>query len=76
MRRYFADSARRNVHESAFIKDRGISGDTEEMVYTLRDIIKEYSMETTNSPSTSVQPHIVFPLEPLEVVNLYNPISR
>ena len=35
VRRYFADSARRNVHESAFIKDRGISGDTEEMVYTL-----------------------------------------
>ena len=34
-RRYFADSARQNVHESAFIKDRGISGDTEEMAYTL-----------------------------------------
>ena len=35
VRRYFADSSRRNVHESAFIKDQGISGDTEEMVYTL-----------------------------------------
>ena len=35
VRRYFADSARRNVHESAFIKDRGISEDTEEKVYTL-----------------------------------------
>ena len=46
------------------------------MAYTLRDVLKEYSMESTKSPSTSVQPHIVFSLEPLEVVNLYNPISR
>ena len=35
VRKYFADSARQNVHKSAFIKDRGISGDTEEMAYTL-----------------------------------------
>ena len=40
------------------------------------EILKEYSMESTKSPSTSVQPHIVFSLEPLEIVNLYNPISR
>ena len=35
MRGYFANSARQNVHESAFIKDRGISGDAEEMVCNL-----------------------------------------
>ena len=38
-------------------------------------ILKEYFMKSTNSPSTSVQPHIIFSLEPLEIVNLYYPIS-
>ena len=32
---YFVDSARRNVHKSAFIKDPGISGDTEEIPYEI-----------------------------------------
>ena len=38
-------------------------------------ILKEYFMKSTNSLSTSVQPHIIFSLEPLEIVNLYYPIS-